>query len=188
MNATLSRITVTPTADDVPAFASIVESLANGIVEQYKPRALILIKINNWFSRRWLRFSGKSLGLVGIAMYTLSVPPFVPNRVVSQRKFDYPNYSEADPGKPLHIDVEGAQAILRRIAVEAHGAAVMWYSGRSGESGRGSVMSYVPVNGEYMPWYAGWMERASWQLVEAIEIGAPELDQLLAAGGMLSSH
>jgi hypothetical protein len=76
MNADKTKIGIQPDVDDAPGFIAKVEGLASGIVGRYQPTSLILIKINNWFSMKWLRFSGKTLGAAGVSTPTLSVPPF----------------------------------------------------------------------------------------------------------------
>jgi hypothetical protein len=167
--------------DDAPEFIAKVEALANGILRRHAPSELILIKINNWFSVRWLRFSGKILGALGISQTTLSIPPFVPNRVISQRRFNAPEYREIDGGKPIHIQIEGTQATLRRVSEIAGGAAFIWYSGRSGTSARGAIMAYVPVGDTYSPWYTGWAKRQRWTLVQPKDISSRELDTLISS-------
>src|SRR6266700_3372720 len=164
--------------DDAPEFIAKVEAVANGILRHHAPAQLILIKIDNWFSVRWLRFSGKTLGAVGVSMKTLSVPPFVPSRVVWQRRFSAPEYRGIDGGKPIHIVVESTQAILRRVSDVAGGAALLWYSGGSDTTERGAIMAYVPVGDTYFPWYTGWGKREEWELVQPKNINAQELANL----------
>lgn len=187
MNADRQKITIQPDVDDAPEFVAKVEGLANGIIVRYEPRVFILIKINNWFSVRWLRFSGKILGALGVWNNALSIPPFVPNRVVSQRRFNAPEYREADAGKPIHIQVESTQAILRRVSEVAGGAALMWYSGRSAQSGRAAIMTYVPVSGAYSPWYTGWALDEAWTVVHPKEISQEEIASLMASDSMTIS-
>ena len=43
---------------------------------------LTLVKINGYFSQRWLGFSGKTLGVLRIAKPRLCMPPFMPGRVI----------------------------------------------------------------------------------------------------------
>jgi len=178
MNADENGMKIQAQIDDAPEFIAQVEALANGILYRHAPPELVLIKINNWFSVRWLRFSGKALGAVGVWSNALSIPPFVPNRVVSQRRFRAPDYREGDAGKLIHVRVEGGQAILRRVSEVAGGAALVWYSGRSHTTERGAIMAYVPGARGYTPWYAGWAKHEEWELVQPKEISAQELANL----------
>ena len=85
---------ITPEQDDAPDFVFAVERLTEGLLLRDKPRSIILIKIDNWFGSRWLAFSGKVMGAFGFRSNTLTVPPFVPNRVISQGRFAAPLYGE----------------------------------------------------------------------------------------------
>jgi hypothetical protein len=152
--------------------------LANGILRYHAPPELILIKINNWFGGRWLRFSGRVLGVLGVWKNALSIPPFVPNRVASQRRFRAPEYREINAGKPIHIQIDSAKATRRRVSEIAGGAALIWYSGCSNTTERGAIMAYVPGERGYTPWYTGWAKREEWELVQPKEISAQQLAKL----------
>jgi len=165
--------------DDAPEFIAKVEALANGILHYHAPPEFMLIKINNWFSVRWLRFSGKVLGALGVWSNALSIPPFAPNRVVLQRRFGAPGYSEGEVGKPIHIRVGGGQAVLRRVSEIAGGAALVWYSGRSQKTERGAIMAYLPGEGGYRPWYTGWAKSEEWELIQPKDISPQELANLI---------
>src|SRR5271165_6072784 len=143
------RIAAEP--DDAADFVSIVERIILGIVAGHSPDTLVVIKIDNWFGSKWLGFSGKMLGALGVwnKPYNqppdgLRIPPFVPNRVVSQRRFSAPDYAEVDSGKPIHAQVESTVALLRKAAAVAPNTALAWYSGNSHAAGRGAVMAYIP--------------------------------------------
>ena len=162
-----AQMEITPQFDDEPEFVRQVELAVNGILRRYSPVSLALIKIDNWFGRRWLYFSGKALGSVGIWQAPtdrrpnnfLRIPPFVPERVVSQRRFIAPEYREIDPGKLLHRHVTSSVALERRAAEQEPETALVWYSGNSNANGRGALMAYIPVGTSYWPWYAE-LERA----------------------------
>src|SRR5882762_8544429 len=113
-------------SDDALEFVQQVEQVANGVILRHAPVALVLVKIDNWFGSNWLGFSGKAVGAIGIwnkpynrPADDLRIPPFVPNRVVSQRKFSKPTYEEVDEGGPIHRKVGGGDALRRKIAKEA---------------------------------------------------------------------
>ena len=83
--------------DDDPAFRGAPSRIISGVIAQREPEGLHLIRINNWFDHKWLRFSGKgSVPHDGSSIETyaggfrqtyLTFPPFTPNRVASQRYF-----------------------------------------------------------------------------------------------------
>ena len=171
-------MTITPAPDDAPAFIEEVQALTTGLLRTYAPVSLIVIKIDNFFGWRWLRFSGKWLGLLSVRNKKLNVPPFVPNRVVSQKTFVGPTYDEASIAEPIHVKTEGRNGLRRYIADVAHDALIVWYSGNSSASGQGALMSYVPNSDDYWPIYVRWANRGSWRVVEAVEITAQVVERL----------
>jgi hypothetical protein len=181
-----------PETNDSETFIAQVDSLANGFIQKYRPESLILIKVNSWFGSRWLGFSGNMLGVgirrVGVAgvwqKNNLSVPPFVPSRIVSQRRFAAPNYLEIAEGSPLHRKVRSHDAMLRQIAATEPGAAVLWYSGTSKITGHGSAMAYIPASNTYLCWYVSWAHRHIWHVEEAIGISHQELSFLTDSAGL----
>lgn len=72
-------------------------------------------------------------------------------RVVSQRRFAVPEYQELDAGKPIHVEVESAEAHLRRVSEVAAAASLVRYNGGSLRSGRGAVMALNGMDGGIFP-------------------------------------
>lgn len=107
----------------------------------------MLIKIDNWFGFEMAFISGKTFGALGVWKRTLTVPPFVPNRVISQRRFAAPLYNEMDAGKPLHLNVCSSAALNRKVSDTAPGAVLIWAGGGSKSSGQGGVMAYFRKQG-----------------------------------------
>jgi hypothetical protein len=155
---------IMPDSNDADDFVAIVSQITNGLLDRNAPSSLILIKVNNWFGFKWRNFSGKGLGVVPVWKRYLTVPPFVPSRIISQRRFAAPRYEEIASGDPVHLRVPSREAMKRSIAEVAPGAVVVWYSGNSKSSGRGSLMAYLPVKDSYSSWYAAWSHRERWKL------------------------
>jgi hypothetical protein len=178
-------------SDDEPEFIGQVELVVKGILHRYSPVSIALIKIDNWFGRRWLYFSGKALGAVGVWQVPtdrrpnnfLRIPPFVPERVVSQRRFIAPDYREIDPGKLLHRHVPSGIALERRAAEQEPKTALVWYSGNSMANGRGALMVYVPVDESYWPWYAELKRAEPWRITaQAKNIKSDQFSGLVEDG------
>jgi hypothetical protein len=177
----ISGMTNVAERDDAPEFMNLVQRVTRALTVQHNLETLVVVKIDNWFGSNWLGFSGKALGTVGVHHLpdSLRIPPFVPNRVVSQRRFRAPDYEETDSGKPIHTNVESTVALLRKAATVAPNTALVWYSGNSSATGRGSVMVYLPVAGSYWSWYAGWQKQETWRLTETWNIKRDELLRLI---------
>jgi hypothetical protein len=171
-------MTITSDQDDAPEFIAELQSLADGLLRAYAPPTVVIIKIDNWFGPKWLKFSGKALGALGVWKKRLTIPPFVPNRVVSQRAFVGSSHDEVVARKAIHIPTKGMMTLKRYVADVAPGAAIIWYSGCSGKSGQGSMMAHVPTSDDYLPLYVRWVNRDSWQLTQTVGITAEDVRRL----------
>lgn len=176
-----------PDVDDAPGFLSRVQAVTDGLLRSLRPSSIVVIKIDNFFSSKWLRFSGKSLGAIGVWKERLNIPPFVPDRVLSQRAYAGVLYDELISVRPLHVHTESVTALLRYTADIAKGAAIIWYSGRSLKSGQGAMMAHFPTIEGYWPIYVRWNNRGSWKVVESHEISVEEIRRLTEASFALTS-
>jgi len=180
---------ITPEFDDAADFVTKVQQAVNGIIRRHAPETIFLMKIDNFFGSKWLGFSGKFMGALGfwIKPYNkpaddIRIPPFVPNRVVSQRRFAAPSYHEIDCGEPIHKRIPSRLALRRKAAAVEPRAALLWYSGDSKATGRGSVMAYVSVGDSYWPWYAALEAGETWRVIETWDIKREDLSSLLELG------
>jgi hypothetical protein len=180
---------IAPQVDDAFEFVALVEACANGVMHLHKPRELVLINIDNWFGQKWLHFSGKALGAVGSwgSEGNLNVPPFVPNRVRSERRFAAPGYHEVAAPKPVHVAIESQYALHRRISNSVSRASLIWYSGGSHRTGRGAVMAYLLVGDAYWTWYVELAESSSWAVVKAKGITETEFAAFIKPAKMMPS-
>jgi hypothetical protein len=164
---------------DSPLFIAQVQAVVRGIAARHTPSELVLVKIDNWFGPRWLKFSGKLLGLFGVWWQELTVPPFVPNRVVWERRFRLPSCMEVKTSRPLHIATRLSSAeASRRVSDVEPGIPLIWFCGGSEINGRAAIMAYVPVADTYWTWYAGWSCNGSWKADALKGILAAELAAL----------
>jgi hypothetical protein len=187
----LRAMRITPEFDDAPDFIGEVERVANGVIRRHAPETLVLIKIDNWFGSKWLGFSGKALGAIGVwskpynrPADNITIPPFVPNRVVSQRRFAAPAYEEIDGGKPIDKSIPSDLALVRKAALAEPMTALVWYSGNSQAAGRGAVMVYAPVGDSYWPWYAALETGEPWRVTETWDIKREDLSGLMDEGSV----
>jgi hypothetical protein len=129
---------------DSPDFIEEARALAVGVALNYEPARLYVVRIDNWFGPRWLHFAGKAVGAFGVHSAELHMPPFVPDRVLAERKFLGPKFEETALNSPLHLKIPGSRALSRRLADLDKDAAFVWFSGQSEGQGRGAVMVYLP--------------------------------------------
>jgi hypothetical protein len=175
---------LTITDSDEPAYISQIETILSRVTVDYEPSSFIVVKIDNWFGDRWLEFSGKILGAVGARSHkTPTLPPFVPNRVISQHEFMLSPegfVATSNPTPPLHRKQPSEQNLKRKLADVAPGSAIAWYSDRSKSTGQGALMCSVPHGDAYWNWYAGFSEEKHWAPTKCVGITIQELDQLEA--------
>lgn len=166
---------------DDPQYLEWVEAVITGVDEALKTDLFFVVKIDNWFGKRWLGFSGKTLGALGFRKEKLTLPPFVPARVVSQHRFWQ---AGTDPGrrKRLHVWQRSGENLQRYTEIVLKGASAFWYSGRSASNGRASFMAYVSTPNGHWPWYVSLRRKETWQVVECIGIGIQELDAFICRG------
>jgi hypothetical protein len=149
---------------DSPEFMAEVHACIDGVLVVNKPAELIVINIDNWFGQRWLHFAGKALGAVGVWKENerLTVPPFVPRRVRSESRFVRTGYERVVASNPIHIPAKSERALHRTLSQIAPGASLIWYSGGSQRSGRGSIMAYLYSEESYWTWYVELAKSKMW--------------------------
>ncbi len=175
-----------PEAGDADAFVAYAEFLFAGICTLYRPVQLHAIKIDNWFSPKWLRFSGKMFGIVGVQRHKLTLPPFVPNRVVFEQTFERVGEAElyrvAKAQRVFHIAQKSPQNLNRYVHDLAPTTAILWFSGTSADNGKGAIMAYVPAEEFQWCWYVGLAADLGWDIATHKGISPVELRHLMRAG------
>ena len=126
--------------------------IISGAVEIHRPREIRIFKIDNWFDHKWLAFSGKGIGAIGIwnTQEFLTLPPFVQNRLVDQGQYvrdeSSGRYAFIGAGTNIHYRGWSARNLQRRVTRIVPDTALFWYSGNSATTGRGSLMGYLPLD------------------------------------------
>lgn len=91
--------------DDSEAYLELVTRVVQGMVSDSAPRDIWLIRVDNWFGRKWCAFAGKVRGAIGVASTDrLVVPPFVAGRIDSVQYLHAAagGYRSADSPLKLH--------------------------------------------------------------------------------------
>src|SRR4051812_41845107 len=98
-------LSLEPEVDDDPAFLQLVNRLVDGVLAVHTQEDARIFKIDNWFDHKWLRFSGKAVGAVGVWQAPPTLPPFVANRLVRRwhfRRNDEDGFRLLGPGPDVH--------------------------------------------------------------------------------------
>jgi hypothetical protein len=180
VSPTMTAYTETDEHDD-PEFLAWVEAVIRGVRKTIKTDQTYVVKIDKWFGRRWLGFSGKSLGALSVHKRRLTVPPFVPSRVRSVRKFWR---ARVQPGAfpRVHRWQQSSQNLQRHMDQVLPGANPYWYSGGTRNLDRGCLMAYVHTPEEHWPWYIELRRDPIWRVANCIGIGPAELEVFYKRG------
>jgi hypothetical protein len=173
---------------DDPAFLAVVDRVIATLVLQDRPEEVYLVHIDNWFDKKWLRYSG--YGVVAFpagypwfptvkeehSQDQLTFPPFTPNRVVAQYLFGRVAdgaYEEQAPAHLIHPlrRERSAKNLHRRVVDFSRSGLFVWYSSGSAANRRGSLLVYSAREDEVAAWYAGFSERQGWRLDQVKGIG-----------------
>jgi len=164
-------------------FIEIIKPIINGAVHLYSPNEFYLIKIDNWFGIKWLRFSHKVMGAFGVSNFDLVVPPFVPNRVVKEEKFirsDVSNeYKLSETIPNIHRLQQSEDNAQRKIQDYYSNDGFIWWSGNSKTNGRGSLMAYLPTKEGHMPWYIECMKQLNWIILHQYGISNSKINDFI---------
>jgi hypothetical protein len=138
-------ISIQRSREDDPGFLDEVQWIVSGCVDEYRPAEVYVIRIRDWFDYKWCYFSGKALGALGVSKFCdLTLPPFVPNRVVAQNHYDPigtdPGVYEASDAPMLHIRQRSEANFNRFIRRTTNDGTAIWFSSGSMATGRGSMM------------------------------------------------
>jgi hypothetical protein len=171
-------------ADD-GRFLSLAEEIVAGAVVTHRPLEAYVFKIDHWFDHKWLGFSGKFLGAIGSWQKRLTVPPFVASRILAQRYWvrdSEGGYEAAEGRRDVHHVGPAEKNLLRTVKCVAPEAALFWYSGDTTETGRGSIMGYVPVGEDHWVWYVACERRDDWRVPRRKGIHEYEVRMFREAG------
>lgn len=149
-------VTIQRPEDD--AFGAWVAQVVNGVVAIRSPAAVHVVEVDHWFDEKWLGFSGKTLGALGVWATDLTVPPFHPHRVRSEVRYSRRGVGEYVPVSPppaLHREQPSDNNLQRRLRAVAPDTACFWYPGDASSVGRGCLMAYLPLEAEPAGWYVG---------------------------------
>lgn len=156
-------------SDDDRGFVELVSGLIAGAMATHRSIDVLIYKIDNWFDHKWLGFSGKTLGALGVWSRPLTLPPFVSNRIIGEwhyRRHEVGDgYRELGPSPGIHHRGWSARNLHRQVERIVPDSALFWFSGNTAAMGRGSLMAYVPVDDqEHWPWFVALARDGEWRI------------------------
>ncbi len=176
-------ITLDLNKHDDPQFIGLVSNILHSCIDRYHPADVYVVEIDHCFDRKWQRFSGKALGLIGTWNRRLVIPPFDPRRVVSQRYYRS-NMPPSDSyhlatARPLHIEQSGGDSALRRLAQVSESGIFLWYSGETMNTNQASVLVYQIDASGTSDWLASFTRKGQWKLNRVRDISRRVLEDMI---------
>lgn len=161
-------ITLNAIESDDPAFVKLITAVLNGAVLRYNPTEIYVVQIDGWFDHKWLAFSGKVMGAMGVSMHRLTVPPFHPHRVSRQSYYRVDSSTPGEyrmlPAEALHIE-QWSESNLRRMIRHISGEGLfLWYSGDTKSGDRGNVLVYKTDAERELGWYVSFKKDLEWRV------------------------
>jgi Flp pilus assembly protein TadD len=182
----MSIIRLKHQADDDAALLFRLQHVIAGAIRFARPKLVHVVKLDNWFGARWLRFAGKVKGRDLRPDERLAVPPFAPGRVV--REVSYRRQGDElrrVKARRLHESAIAPSAAPIWLDAHAPSGIFIWYSGKTASQDRGSLMVYeVEKDAEQRGWYAELRQREGvWSVSSAIGTSVNEINELETAYG-----
>ena len=182
---TKTGLELVSTGHDDPVFVQTVARILRATVVCYAPQDIYVVHIDNWFDHKWLSFSGCCWSQCATWLGPLlRIPAFHPHRVVSQRYYRRnvtPSGGyEASEAPPLHTDERLDPQQRPRLHRISPAGLYLWYSGRTKQVDRASLMGYFGREAEHVGWYASFLKREAWKVGMAKGIGVDEVKRFAA--------
>ena len=136
-------------ADD-PSFVERNAAFVDRLFERIHPYRLWVIKIDNWFDHKWLKFCGTFWTK---RIYRQGLPPFSRSRVISSICY-------SSTGEKL-----GSEHVRLEVPKEGKRTTFFWYSGHTLLNRRGSAMCYTFDGDEELEsWYVSFVANPEWRI------------------------
>lgn len=172
---------------DAQDFVKSINKIILGLVEKFQINEVSLVRIKNWFDHKWLNYSGKSVvqfnggGVVIDSALNnewrekITVPPFNPNRVLSETFFTIRPTENKMFAKPLHITKDSNDNIHNRISMYTTNGLFIWYSSNTEPNQKGSLMIYRVQGDVVSTFYASFENDKGWKINQTKDIPVDEL-------------
>ena len=173
-----AMLSIAALKDDDANFLALVNRVVDRTVQQFHPTDVFLVRTDHWFDSKWHGFSGKVLGAVAVSDCRLTIPPFVPNRVISQETYSLDegsgSYNHTD-APPLHLVQPSRQNLTRFIDRITKSGVFIWFSGGTQQASTGSIMVYIVAGDSQSTWYASFQRGTTWQINRVAGLSKSEL-------------
>ncbi len=175
---------------DAPVFIHLVQEIINRIAVRDDVAEIRVIRIKNWFDHKWLNYSGKSIihfehtthpdriALENTWNERITVPPFNPNRILSEGVFMRSGPKNKKKGETIHDWQRSTANQNNQIKGKVANGLFIWYSSDTIKNQQGSIMSYRVDKDNVDTWYASAENKNGWKVTKTKGINLDELADL----------
>jgi hypothetical protein len=177
---------------DANDFIISLNKIVGKFIDEMDINEICLIRIKNWFDHKWLNYSGKSVieyrgggGLIDSSLNNewrekITVPPFNPNRVLSELFFRIEPTDNKMFEKNLHTKKDSNDNIHNRISAYTKSGMFVWYSSNTEINQKGSLMIYIVQADNIKTFYVSFVNNNGWKINQTKNIFAAELENILS--------
>src|SRR5579859_2168859 len=187
---TFKRIKIKINEGDSTDFIIILEEIVNRLIVNNDVAEIRVVRIKNWFDHKWLNYSGKGVThstetfhpdhvvLSDFWKERITVPPFNPNRVLSEIRYHRSATGNKTFEKSLHNWQRSSDNQNNRIGDKSENGLFIWYSSETDKNQQGSIMAYRVDKDDVETWYANFQNKDGWRVTKAKGINIDELKDL----------
>lgn len=174
-------INIFPKKNDDIKFIGIVSQILNNSILINKPDEVYFVEIDHRFDYKWLAFSHKVLGELGIWREgNLRIPPFVPEKVVEEIYFQLENKKFIQKqAQPLHIRQNSQDNTYRKIKLLSDSAVFLCYSDDTKTNSQANLMFYSVLQNTENYWFVSFINNGNWQIRGTRNISKKEIQNLM---------
>lgn len=171
-------IEILPGENDDKSFTGLVKQILNVGVNLGEPEEVFIIKVDHWFDFKWLTFSHKIFGALGVWREPLRIPPFIPDRIIKEVYFQKIGKGyEQTSSNSLHIYQPSENNARRKIKRQS--AIFAWFSGETENNSQGSLMIYTVSENFQNAWYVSFIKKTDWQIYKTYKIAKAEVKAMI---------
>lgn len=162
-------------------FIRLVNRALRNLLQRTRFGEVHIVEIDGWFDYKWQEFSGTVMHEIAVWRHKLTVPPFHPSRVLSEKQFQAngSEFFEILPARPLHIPQTSTANLTRCVSDISSSGAFVWYSHVNTESDRASLMLYTSGPSEASGWYAGFVKKDQWRIGQVKGAARKAVEELI---------
>lgn len=177
--------------DDAPEFIQLINKLNATLIFQYGINELKYIRVKNWFDHKWLNFSGRAVvpfeggsffeaALENKWQEKITVPPFHPNRILSEISVIRDGVDNKTLKDALHTYKSSNNNLHNRITQYSQSGLFIWYSSNTKTNDRGSLMVYRVQDSAIETFYVSFENKDGWVATRTKGIGLNEFNVYLS--------